>query len=70
MLKLDVPTHGWRRRRAEALANLRALSGGLRWFHKGRDVTKFEIAKETQTVAQMDDLIADYEANNARRPEV
>ena len=64
----DFSTHGWRRRRAEARENLRALTGGPRWFHKGRDVTKFEIAKETRVVAQMDILIADYEADNANEP--
>jgi hypothetical protein len=56
----DFPTHGWRRRRAEALENLRVLGGGPRWFHEGDDVTKFQIAKETQMVAQMDILIADH----------
>jgi hypothetical protein len=65
---LDFPTHGWRRRRAEALENLRALSGGPRWFHRGHDVTKFQIAREAQMVAQMDFLIADYQAHNAPGP--
>ena len=62
----DFSTHGWRRRRAEALENLRVLSGGPRWFRKGQDVTNFEIAKETRMVAQMDILIADYVADNAK----
>ncbi len=61
----DFSTHGWRRRREEALANLRVLGGGPRWFRKGQDVTSFEFAKETRIVAQLDILIADYEADNA-----
>jgi len=64
----EISTHGWRRRRAEALENLRVLSGGPRWFHKGQDVTRFEIAKETRMVAQMDILIADYAADSANEP--
>jgi hypothetical protein len=67
MKALDFPTHGWRRQRAEALENLRVLGGGPRWFRKGHDVTKFQIAKEMQVVAQMETLIADYQANNPRR---
>jgi len=63
----DFPTYGWRRQRAEALENLRVLGGGPRCFRKGCDVTKFQIAKEMQTVAQMDILIADHEANRAHR---
>jgi hypothetical protein len=65
MHDFDFPTHGWRRRRAQALENLRVLGGGPRWFHRGQDVTVSEIAKETRMVAQMDTLIADYEANIA-----
>jgi hypothetical protein len=64
---LYFPTYGWRRRRAEALDNLRVLGGGTRWFHKGHDMAKFQIAKEMQMVAQLDILIADYEVRRVRR---
>jgi len=65
---LESSLGGWKLERAKAIESLRVLDIGPQWFRSGENVTRFEVARATRIVEEMDARIAARELEESRKP--
>jgi len=65
---LESALAGWKLERSQAVESLRVLDIGPQWFRSGENVTRFEVARATRIIDEMDARIAVCELETSWMP--